>query len=369
MRVEANLREVSMADVGPTAKLAEDLGVDGIAHSEVRRDPFFGLTLAAVATERVRLTPAVAIVFPRSPMITANAAHHVHELSQGRFVLGMGTQVKGHIERRFSTEWGSPGPRLREYILALRAIWDTYQNGTRLNFEGQFYTFTLMNPEFNLGPSDYFPIPIQIAAINPYLTRTAGELCDGLRTHGFTTPGYLEAVTWPTVARGAAKSGRSLETFEMVGGGFIATGHDEEALTHAREHIRYRVAWYASTPSYLPVLEHHGWEAINPDLRQLVRESRWDDMSALISDDILDVFCVSGLYSDLPEKINARIGGLTDTIMLPLPDDAENHREELQDLVRRLKQVPGADERRKALDAANAEKAATAAAATPGADA
>lgn len=348
MRVEANLREVPMDQIGPTARLAEELGVDGITHSEVKRDPFFGLTVAAMATEKVTLTPGVAIVFPRSPMITANLAHHVQELSQGRFRLGMGTQVKGHIQRRFSTEWGSPGPRLREYILALRAIWDSYQHGVPLNFEGDFYTFTLLTPEFNLGPSDYFPIPIHIAAINPFLTRTAGELCDGLRTHSFTSPQYLRDVIWPNVERGAAKSGRSLDTFEMVGSGFIATGHDEEALHHAREHVRFRIAWYASTRTYLPILEQHDWEAINPYLRQLVSESRWDEMPALITDDMLDTYCCSALYRDLPERFAERSAGITDTMVLPLPDDAEQHREELQDLVQRLKQIPGAREQRQA---------------------
>lgn len=348
MRVETNIRDVPLQDVGTAAQLVEELGYDSLAQSEIRRDPFIALTLAASATRRVRLAPAVAIVFPRSPMIVAYMSHNLQELSEGRFALGMGTQVKGHIERRFSMEWGRPGPRLREYVLALRAIWDTFQHGTPLNFEGEFYRFTLMTPEFNLGPSDYFPIPIQLAAVNTYLATTAGELCDGLRVHGFSTPEYIRDVLWPAVLKGARRSGRSLDTFEMIGGGFTATGADEEAVAAAREHIRYRVAWYASTRTYLPVLEHHGWEDINPELRKLIAEERWNELSGLVTDEMLDTFCVAATYDNLPAAIERRVGGLTDTLSFPLPADATDRREQLADAVSRLRQVRSATDDRRA---------------------
>ncbi len=343
MRVETNLREVALDDVADAARLAEDLGFDSLSQSEVRRDPFISLTIASTATHSIRLAPAVAIVFPRSPMIVAYMSHNIQAFSRGRFALGMGTQVKGHIERRFSMEWGSPGPRLREYVLALKAIWDCWQNGTRLNFEGKFYHFTLMTPEFNLGPSEYFPIPIHIAAVNKYMIRTAGELCDGLRVHSFSTPEYIRDVIWPNVLIGAKKSGRSLDSFEMIGGGFTATGADEEAVTKAREWVRHRIAWYGSTRSYLPVLEHHGWEAINPDLRKLIAEERWDEMKNLVSDEMLDTFCISGTYDTIADAAQARLGGLTDTLSFPLPFDATERQDQLAQAVARLKQVESAD--------------------------
>lgn len=342
MHVETNLREVQIDDIGMAAKLAEDLGFDSLSQSEVRRDPFISLTVASFSTRSIRLAPAVAIVFPRSPMIVAYMSHNVQSISKGRFALGMGTQVKGHIQRRFSMEWGSPGPRMREYVLALRAIWDCWQNNGKLNFEGRFYHFNLMTPEFSLGRSDYFPIPIHIGAVNKYLIRTAGEVCDGLRLHSFSTPEYIRDVIWPNVLRGAEKSGRSLESFEMIGGGFTATGADEEAVTKSREWVRHRIAWYASTRTYLPVLEHHGWEAINPDLRQLIAQERWDEMKSLVTDEMLDTFCVSGTYDKIAGAARARLAGLTDTLSFPLPFDATEHRDELMEAVADLKLLPSA---------------------------
>lgn len=348
MKVETNIREVPLQEVATAAQLVEELGYDSLAQSEIRRDPFIALTLAASATNRVRLAPAVAIVFPRSPMIVAYMSHNLQELSGGRFALGMGTQVKGHIERRFSMEWGQPGPRLREYVLALRAIWDTFQTGAKLNFEGDFYHFNLMTPEFNLGPSKHYPIPIQLAAVNTYLARTAGELCDGLRVHGFSTPEYIRDVLWPAVVKGAQRSGRSLDTFEMIGGGFTATGADEEAVAAAREWVRYRVAWYASTRTYLPVLEHHGWEAINPELRKLIAEERWEELPTLVTDEMLDVFCVTATYEHLPAAIERRMGGLTDTLSFPLPADARSRQEQLAETITRLRSVRSATDERRA---------------------
>jgi probable F420-dependent oxidoreductase len=343
VRVETNPREQHFDGLPAAVRLAEELGFDGVTQSEIRRDPFLSLGVAATVSTRVRLTPSVAIVFPRSPMIVAVMSHNLQELSHGRFVLGMGTQVKGHIQRRFSMEWGRPGPRMREYILALRAIWDTFQHNTPLEFEGEFYRFTLMNPEFNPGPSESFPIPVQIAAINQFLCRTAGELCDGLRVHGFTTPEYLRDVIWPNVIRGAQKSGRSLDGFEMVGAGFIATGPDEETVTREREKIRTRVAWYGSTRTYLPVLEHHGWEGLNPEMRKLIDAHRLDELHTLIDDTMLDTFCVAATWADLPDALDRRIGGLTDSISIPVPESMDNYHADLAELVSKLQQLRRAD--------------------------
>lgn len=339
MRVETNLREVPFNEVGEAARLAEDLGFDSIAQSEVRRDPFISLAVVALNTNRVELAPAVAIVFPRSPMIVAYGSRNLHELSNGRFALGVGTQVKGHIQRRFSMEWDRPGPRMREYILALHAIWDCWEKGERLNFQGDFYSFNLMTPEFNLGPNEHGRIKVQLAAVNKYLIRTAGELCDGLRVHSFATPEYIRDVIWPNVLKGAQKSGRSLDNFEMIGGGFTATGADEEAVTKAREWVRYRIAWYASTRTYLPVLEHHGWEDINPELRKIIAEERYDDLPSLISDEILDTFCISGTYDTIADAARQRIAGLTDRLSFPLPEDATTASDQLRDTIKQLQSL------------------------------
>ena len=245
-------------------------------------------------------------------------------MSHGRFVLGLGTQVKGHIERRFSTVWGSPGPRLREYVLALRAIWETWQNGTPLNFKGDFYAMDLMTPEFSPAPLDVPPPKVQIAAVNTYNIQLAGELCDGLRIHPFSTPAYTREVIWPNVEIGAKRSGRSLETFEMVGGGFIATARGDEDVQKAREQARYRIAFYASTRTYLPVLEHHGWGAMNGDLRRLIAQQRWGDLASVIPDDVLDEFCVSGTYTEIIPRIAARSAGVVDCIGFPLPKNLDS---------------------------------------------
>jgi probable F420-dependent oxidoreductase len=263
-------------------------------------------------------------------------------MSHGRFALGLGTQVKGHIERRFSIVWGSPGPRLREYILALRAIWETWQHGTPLNFKGDFYAMDLMTPEFSPAPLDVPPPQIQIAAVNPYNIQLAGELCDGLRIHPFSTPAYTREVIWPNVEIGAKRSGRSLETFEMVGGGFIATGETDEDVQAAREQARYRIAFYASTRTYLPVLEHHGWGAMNGDLRRLIAQQRWGDLASVIPDDVLDEFCVSGTYTEIIPRIAARSAGAVDCIGFPLPKNLDSPDETYTEALAQLRQLPSA---------------------------
>jgi probable F420-dependent oxidoreductase len=343
MKIETNLREIGLHEIGGAGRLAEELGFDSLSQAEVKRDPFVSLTIAAGTTSRIRLATAVAIVFPRSPMVVAYMARNIHDYSGGRFSLGIGTQVKGHIQRRFSTEWDRPGPRLREYALALRSIWDAWQHTTPLDFEGEFYRFNLMTPEFDPGPSQYDPVPVYLAAVNRYLIRAAGEVGDGLRTHSFTTPEYLRDVIWPNVIRGARKAGRSLDRFEMVGSGFVAMGADEEAVARAREWVRHRIAWYASTRTYLPVLEHHGWQEINPRLRELIDARRWDALKTLVSDEMLDTFCTSGTYDTIVGAARSRVEGLTDTLSFPLPFDAEQHRDQLADAVARLGNLRGAD--------------------------
>lgn len=321
MRIETNLHDAPWAEIAPVAQAIERLGFDSLAQAELKRDSFLPLVLAGAATERIRLATSVAIAFPRSPMIVAYESWNLQELSNGRFVVGLGTQVKGHIERRFSTSWVAPGPRLREYVLALRAIFETWQHGTPLNFEGEHYQFTLMTPEFSPAPLAVPPPKVHIAAVNPYNIALAGEVCDGLRIHGFTTPAYTRDVILPHVAAGAAKAGRSLADFDVVAGGFIATGATEEEVLKARESIRYRIAFYASTRTYLPVLEHHGWGAMNGDLRRLIARSKWNELSAVVPDEVLDVFCASGTYATIVPALRERYDGQADTMHFPPPHD------------------------------------------------
>jgi probable F420-dependent oxidoreductase len=345
MFVETSLREFPMARVAETALLAEDLGFDGLTFSEVRHDPFVVAAVAASATHRIRLATSVAIAFPRSPMVVAQITHNLQELSGGRFTVGLGTQVKGHITRRFSTVWDSPGPRLREYVESLRAIWACWQDGTPLNYQGRFYQFTLMTPEFNFGPTPH-PLRIDLAAVNPYNLETAGTLASGLRVHGFNTPAYLREVIWPAVEDAAERFGRSLDDFEMIGGGFVASGPNDAAVQAAREQMRRRVAFYGSTRAYAPILEQHGWHALGPALRELMAEGRWGKLHTLVDDDVLDQFCVAGTYDTIAERVRERLGGVTDRISLPLPPNALEVREQLATAVEALKAVPTARELR-----------------------
>jgi probable F420-dependent oxidoreductase len=321
--VETGLRDVPWQQVAAEAARAEALGFDSIGAPELKRDPFISVAVAATSTSRIELATSVAIAFPRSPMVVAYTARNVQDLSGGRFALGLGTQVKGHIERRFSTVWDAPGPRLREYVQSLRAIWDAWQHETPLNFTGRFYQFTLMTPEFSPPPSDVPPPKVQIAAVNAYNIRLAGELCDALRVHPFSTPEYTRDVIWPNVRAGAAKSGRSLDDFQMIGTGFIATGATEEEVQKAREDVRYRIAFYASTRTYLPVLEHHGWQDINPKLRDLIAQNRWDDLPTVVPDEVLDGFCISGTWDIIVERVRERLEGLVDVIGLSMPEGDE----------------------------------------------
>jgi probable F420-dependent oxidoreductase len=347
MRLEASLHDVPWMEIPAHARAIEALGFDSIAQPELRRDPFLPLTLASTATEQARLVTSVAIAFPRSPMANAYTAWNLQEMSNGRFVLGLGTQVKGHIERRFSTVWGSPGPRLREYVLSLRAIWETWQHKTPLNFKGEFYAMDLMTPEFSPAPLAVPPPGIQIAAVNSYNIQLAGELCDGLRIHPFSTPAYTREVIWPNVEIGAKRSGRALDTFEMIGGGFIATGATEAEVQAAREQARYRIAFYASTRTYLPVLEHHGWEAMNGELRRLIARQRWSDLATVVPDHVLDEFCISGTYDTIVPGIKARSEGLVDCIGFPLPQHLDAPGDHYMQALDALRVIISAEEGRR----------------------
>jgi probable F420-dependent oxidoreductase len=341
VKVEAGLKTGALADVVRRAKRIEELGFDRLISPELNRDPFLPLVLAAEHTERIELATSVAIAFPRSPTVVAHLARDLNDLSNGRFILGLGTQVKGHIQRRFSTEWSSPGPRLRDYIAAVRAVWDSWEAGSNVSHDGPFYPLSLMTPEFSPGASENRLPPVQIAGVNQYNLRLAGEVCDGLRIHPFATRRYVEESIWPSVREGAERAGRDLASFELIGGGFIATGATEEAVHNARERARYRIAFYGSTRTYLPVLEAHGWGELNGTLRRLVSEAKWDELPAAISDEILDEFCVAGTYDSILPAIRARYEGLVDTLSLELPEPGNE--EAFQELLEGVRALNGAN--------------------------
>ncbi len=338
MRIETGIPLNDWRSVGEVAHKAEAAGFDGLLSYEIANDPFTPLAFAAVATERVRLGTAIAVCFPRSPMITANVSWDLNTQSNGRFTLGLGTQVKGHNERRFSVPWTPPLPRLREYVEALRAIWRAWEHREKLQYEGEHYRFTLMTPEFSPPPSGLPPIPVTVAAVRPAMMRMAGRVCDGVRLHGFATRKYLEEVALPAIDEGLRKSGRDRSQFEIWGGGFIATGKDEKEVREQLEWVRYRVAFYGSTRSYHGVFESHGWEDLGMKLHEMSKTGRWKEMAAEIPDEVLDAFTAVATYDDLSAKVEERFGGLSDSITLELPGNPPDG--EVRELLQDLKKIP-----------------------------
>jgi probable F420-dependent oxidoreductase len=340
MRIETSLPLGNWRGVADAAHAAEAAGFDGVLSYEINHDPFAPLVLAATVTERLRLGTAIAVCFPRSPMVMANIARDLHAETSGRFTLGLGTQVKGHNERRFSMPWTPPLPRLREYVEAMRAIWHAWETGEKLAYEGRHYQFTLMTPEFSPPPTGLGPVPVTIAAVKPAMIGLAGRLCDGIRLHGFATRRYLEEVAMPALEEGLRSAARDRTTFEVWGGGFIATGKDDEAVAMSLERIRYRVAFYGSTRSYHGVLETHGAEDLGLKLHEMSKAGKWAQMAAEIPDDLLHEFAAVATWKDLPAAVAKRFGGITDSITLDLPADMP--RDAKERLLSELREIPSA---------------------------
>ena len=318
MRVIYRLHSNDLNAVASEAAWAESMGYDGVSSSETSNDPFIPLILAATSTSRVTLETRVAIAFPRSPMVVAHTSRDIQDLSRGRFRLGIGTQVKGHIERRFSTEWAPPGPRLREYVESLRHIWDCWASGAKLDYQGRYYKFSLMTPFFNPGPSAYAPPQVFTGAVNGYNCRVAGEVCDGLLLHSLTSAEYVRNIVRPGVAQGAERAERLQSDVKVSGGGFIITGPNQSSIREAKAEVRRRIAFYASTRTYFPVLECHGFDEVGPQLHQMSLRGEWAEMGELISDEMLDAFAVIGEYDEIADKYLERYGGLLDEMSLSL---------------------------------------------------
>jgi probable F420-dependent oxidoreductase len=312
VKLDAGMLTHDLTAIPTYARKVEALGFDCLWSSETQHDPFLPLAVAATVTSRLRLGTAIAVAFPRSPMITAHIAWDLQKASAGRFILGLGSQVKAHNERRFSVKFESPGPRLREMVLALRAIWDCWQNGTPLNFKGAFYRFDLMTPFFNPGPIAHPTIPIYVAGVNAYMCRLAGEVCDGLHVHPFNSPKYLREYVQPAVAAGLGQAGRRRENFTYATATFVVLGDTEEELARARQAVRQQISFYASTRTYEPVLAAHGWQDVVPHLHRKSMEGDWAGMAALITDEMVDTYAVTGSYDTIAARIQQRYAGLLD---------------------------------------------------------
>ena len=337
MRVIYRLNMKDLKNVVEEARWAESMGYDGVSSNETAHDPFYPLLLAATTTSHVTLETRVAIAFPRSPMVVAYAARDLQDVSGGRFHLGLGTQVKGHNERRFSVPWVSPGPRLREYVQSLHSIWDNWQDGKRLDFHGQFYNFTLMTPYFDPGPSAHPKPPVYIAAFNRYNCRVAGEVGDGLALHPLNSPRYIKEVVIPNVARGAQKAGRNPKDIKISGSGFIITGPNKEKIEAQKEALKRQIAFYASTRTYFPALEVHGFQELGQRLHEMSLKGEWDEMGRHVSDEMLDVFAIVGEYDEVAPKVKERFGDLLDDVSFQMGGPSSGDQETLRKIIEGLK--------------------------------
>ncbi|MDH3681365.1 MAG: TIGR03617 family F420-dependent LLM class oxidoreductase [Acidimicrobiia bacterium] len=314
MKIHTTLPQADLRDVPDAIRRIEADGYDGVVALENRHDPFLPLAVAAVNSSSLELATGVAIAFPRSPMVMANIGWDLQTASGGRFELGLGSQVRGHNERRFSVPWSAPAPRLEEYVLAIRAIWRTWSDGVPLEFEGEHYRFTLMTPNFTPEPLDGPPPRITMAAVGPGMLRAAGRVADGVRLHAFCTREYLEASVLPELDKGLAQSGRSRDAFTVTGGGFVCTGADDEAVAAAVDWVRSRIGFYGSTRAYWPVLEQHDLLDLGEQLNHLSKNDGWDRMASLIDDDTVRLFAAVGRHDEIADAIEERFGGISDGV-------------------------------------------------------
>ncbi len=303
MKIDVGLRGHDLRTIGGEAAALERLGVDGLWSYETAHDPFLPLLAAALATERVSLGTAIAVAFARTPFAIAQTAWDLQRVSQGRLLLGLGTQVKAHVERRFSTEFEHPAARIADYIRCLRAIWDSFQTGARAAYEGRFYRFTLLTDFFNPGPIAHPAIRVSLAGVGERLARAAGEVADGFHVHPLHSPGYLKDVVRPAIALGARAAGRDPAAVELIAPVFIVSGASEAERAAAASDARRQIAFYASTPSYRPFLAYHGCEALGKELSGLAREGRFAEMAARVPDTLLAEVAVHAA----PDRVGAAI--------------------------------------------------------------
>ncbi|MBF6567831.1 MAG: TIGR03617 family F420-dependent LLM class oxidoreductase [Candidatus Binataceae bacterium] len=320
MKLDTALVARDLRTVPAAARAAEETGFDAVWTLEAGNDAYLPLVMAAEHTDRIKMGTGIAVAFPRSPMITAQTAWDLAGLSRGRFILGLGTQVKGHNERRYSVKWDAPVPRLREYIESMRAIWRCWaEGGKKLSYQGKYYNFSLMTPFFTPAQHDYSDIPIYIAGLNANICQLAGELCQGLHAHPFNSPKYLREFVIPNVEIGLRKSGKSRKDFSIVSMTFAIAARTREELARLREDARRQIAFYASTRTYQVVLDVHGWGEVATRLNQLAAKGDWNAMAAAITDEMLDTYTVTGTFDEIGAKVRSRYDGLLDRIAFYFP--------------------------------------------------
>ena len=316
MHVSMTVPTEDLARVRTIYAELEQVGYDRVFSFESKHDPFIPLAVAAEHTRRLQLGTALAIAFARTPMTLANAAWDVQAVTGGRFALGLGSQIKPHIEQRFSMPWSRPAARLREMVLAIHAIWDTWQDGTPLDFRGDFYTHTRMVPAFDPGPLPYRRPPILLGGFGPAMTAVAGEVADGFLVHPVNSRRSLLELTLPALGEGAARAGRRVDELEIVCVTIVVTGRDEQQMHRSREAVRNQLAFYATTPAYQPVFRLHGYEDLHAEATTLARAGRWDDMGSLVDDELIETIAVVGEPHQIAERIRARLDGISDVVSL-----------------------------------------------------
>ena len=321
LKLDAEIFATSPSDVPELARKAEELGFDCAWVNETQHDPFVQLAIAAVATKRIGLGTSIALAFTRSPMTLAYTAWDIQAISSGRLILGLGSQVKGHIERRFGMKWESPAPKMKEVVKALREVWNVWQGGSKLDFQGRFYKLDLMTPFFSPGPISNPKIPVYVAGVNEGMCRVAGEVADGLHIHPLHTPRYLREVVSPAVSRGLAKANRARRDVSLAASVFAAVGTNEAEVKQMREFYRSQIAFYASTRSYRRVMELHGWGDICDRLHALSISGRWEKMAEQIGNDVLSEFVVEATWDGAAAALNSRYRGLADRVRLYRPFD------------------------------------------------
>ena len=336
MKVGTRLAGSAPAEIAESARRAERLGFDTSSSSETNHNPFLPLAIAAEHTENVNLRTSIALAFARSPMDVAYLSWDLQAMSGGRFALGLGSQVRGHIVRRFSMNWTAPAPRMREYIQALRHIWNAWQTGERVRFHGDHYDFNLMPPFFNPGPVAKPDVKVYISAVNPYMLRVAGEVCDGVLLHGFCTPKYTREVIIPNLKIGADRAGRSLDDIEINAGGFIITGETEEEVESKKAGVKGQISFYASTRSYESVMSTHGWEDTAARLYRMSVDNRWPEMPGQITDDMLETFAVVGTHDQIVSKLKQTHGDYADSISFDFPTSNPEEEERLAAMITQL---------------------------------
>ena len=316
LKLSTSLVVDSLQDVADPARRIEELGFESLYVSERKHNPFLQLAVAAVSTSRIKLGPEVALAFPRNPMVLAYTAWDLQRASNGRFILGLGTQVKAHNERRFGLKWERPAAKLREYVLAIRAIWDHFQNGEELDFEGEFFRFNLMTPMFNPGPLDVPPPPIFIGAVNPLNCRMAGEVADGFHCHGFHTARTLKANVIDNVQAGLDAAGRKRSDFTITAPVMAVMGGNRQELDTMRERVRSMIAFYGATSYYKSMFQAHKWDDTFERLLEKSRTGQWDRMPEEISDEMISEFAVEGLYEEIPGLIEKKYGDMLDEVLI-----------------------------------------------------